>query len=238
MKVRDTHRKSILIFIFISFVLYLLYYLVFGKPEVIIESFFLNIAFLPLLVLFTTFVLDELLKIREKPLLYRKKNTTIGLFYSEMGLFLLKLLSQSNKNTLRLSANLLFSEKWTSEDFIEAKTLTIATPFELVDSDFGPLSFFLNERRKFMLTLLQNPILAEDRSFNFLILSIFHLQQELFQRSSIGPLTPADIDHLTTDIERIYSSLIIEWLNYLENISKNYPHLYSLEVRTNPFKDL
>jgi hypothetical protein len=238
MKVHNTHRKSILIFILISFILYLLYYLIFGKPEVIIESFFLDLAFLPLLVLFTTFVLDELLKIREKPLLYRKKNTTIGLFYSEMGLSLLILLSQFNKNTIQLSANLLFSEEWTSADFLKAKDRIKATPFQLVDNDFSPLSSFLNEKREFMLTILQNPILAEDHSFNFLMLSIFHLQQELFQRSAIGTLTPADIDHLTTDIERIYGSLIIEWLNYLENISKNHPHLYSLEVRINPFQNL
>ncbi len=90
MKLFEKHKKSILIFILISLFLYSVYYFTFNKLDVIVESFFLNLAFLPIYVLFTTFILDELLSMREKPLLYRKRNTTIGLFYSEMGTTLLK----------------------------------------------------------------------------------------------------------------------------------------------------
>jgi len=110
MKLFEKHKKSILIFILISLFLYSVYYFTFNKLDVIVESFFLNLAFLPIYVLFTTFILDELLSMREKPLLYRKRNTTIGLFYSEMGTTLLKELSIANKNTPQLCPRLLVTE--------------------------------------------------------------------------------------------------------------------------------
>jgi len=107
LKIFNKHKKSIFIFLVISLVLYSAYYFAFNKLDIIVESFFLNLAFLPIYVLFTTFILDELLSMREKPLIYRKRNTTIGLFYSEMGTTLLKELSLANKNTPLLSANLI-----------------------------------------------------------------------------------------------------------------------------------
>lgn len=232
------HKKSILIFILISLFLYTTYYLAFRKFDIIVENFFLNLAFLPIYVLFTTFILEELLSMREKPLLYRKRNTTIGLFYSEMGTTLLKELSMVNKNTLSFCPKLLVSQQWTRLEFSEARTFSGKIEFELVKNDLEGLMSFLKSNREVMLSLLQNPILAEDRSFNNLILSVFHLMQELIQRSSQGELTPEDYTHLAIDIKRVYTSLIIEWLNYMEHISLNYPHLFSLEVRVNPFKEL
>lgn len=232
------HRKSILIFIFISFLIYYVYYVYYKDLDAIFESFFLNLASLPIYVVFTTFILDGLLNIREKPLLIRKRNTTIGIFYSEMGSNLLKELSLANKNTPQICPFLLFSEKWNRQSFTFAKNLAIEIVFDLAHNDLESVLLFLNEKRDFMLTLLQNPILSEDQSFNNLILSVFHLQQELAQRNSDGELTKDDLEHLTIDIKRVYSSLLFEWLNYLEHISVNYPHLYSLEVRINPFKEL
>ena len=238
MKMFRKHRLSIFIFLAISIVLYLLYYFVFAKVDVIIESFFLNLAFLPIYVLFTTFILDELLSMREKPLRYRKRNTTIGLFYSEMGTTLIKELSVANQNIPLLCPHLVVNEKWTKKDFIQAKKSSEQIDFTLARNDLDDLKVSLSSNREFMLSLLQNPFLSEDQSFNHLILSVFHLQQELVQRSSTGELTADDYDHLTTDIKRVYKALIIEWLNYMENISLNHPHLFSLEVRVNPFKEL
>jgi len=238
MKMFDKHRKNILIFILISLSLYIVYYVSFNKLDVILESFFLNLAFLPIYVLFTTFILDELLSLREKPLRYRKRNITIGLFYTEMGSTLLKELSLANKNTPLLCSHLIFSEKWTKQSFTQAKEFSRNIQFDLAENDLEGLTSFLTTHRDFMLSLLQNPILAEDQSFNHLILSVFHLLQELVQRSSVGPLTQSDYDHLAIDIKRVYTSLIVEWLNYMQHISINYPHLFSLEIRINPFKEL
>ncbi len=41
--------------------------------------------------------------------------------------------------------------------------------------------------------------------------------------------------HLSGDIRRAYSILITEWLAYMKHLKSDYPYLFSLAVRTNPF---
>jgi hypothetical protein len=36
-------------------------------------------------------------------------------------------------------------------------------------------------------------------------------------------------------MKRAYLLLISEWLAYLKHLKENYPYLFSLSVRTNPF---
>jgi hypothetical protein len=66
-------------------------------------------------------------------------------------------------------------------------------------------------------------------------LAVFHLEEELHVRKRLTNLPPSDYDHLTEDINQIYGLLIVEWLNYMKNLKQNYPHFFSLAMRTNPF---
>jgi len=54
-------------------------------------------------------------------------------------------------------------------------------------------------------------------------------------RHDLKNLPEADSEHLTGDIKRAYSLLIVEWIIYMRHLYNNYPYLYSLAVRTNPF---
>jgi len=36
-------------------------------------------------------------------------------------------------------------------------------------------------------------------------------------------------------MKRAYHLLILEWLDYMKHLKTNYPYLFSLAVRTNPF---
>ena len=45
----------------------------------------------------------------------------------------------------------------------------------------------------------------------------------------------ADIAHLAGDMTRAYKLLVFEWLLYMRHLQKNYPYLFSLAVRMNPF---
>jgi hypothetical protein len=109
-----------------------------------------------------------------------------------MGTTLIKELSMANKSTSSFCSRLHISQQWSRLEFSEARTFTGKIEFELLSNDLTGLMSFLKSNREFMLSLLQNPILAEDRSFNHLILSVFHLMQEFIQRSSQGELTPED----------------------------------------------
>lgn len=37
------------------------------------------------------------------------------------------------------------------------------------------------------------------------------------------------------DIRRTYSRIVLEWLHYMEHLKEDYPYLFSLAMRTNPF---
>ena len=82
---------------------------------------------------------------------------------------------------------------------------------------------------------MENPNLLEHDAFANLLLAVFHLTEELAQRRDLHHLTPGDREHLAGDIERAYVLLIAEWLDYMQHLQKNYPYLFSLARRTNPF---
>jgi hypothetical protein len=54
-------------------------------------------------------------------------------------------------------------------------------------------------------------------------------------RKSFSNLPESDLNHLSGDIKRGYSLLIRQWLDYMEHLKQDYPYLFSLAVRTNPY---
>ena len=94
---------------------------------------------------------------------------------------------------------------------------------------------FLQKNRKFLLALLENPNLLEHETFTDLLRAVFHLTEELDKRNNMYQLPKSDYEHLRKDVERAYNLLIDEWLDYMEHLKNNYPYLFSLAMRTNPF---
>jgi hypothetical protein len=103
--------------------------------------------------------------------------------------------------------------------------------------DYGSLREFLARRREFMLRLLENPTLMEHEMFTDLLLAVFHLTEELTHRKKVSDLPVADRAHLAGDVKRIYGLLVHQWLDYLHYLKTNYPYLFSLAIRTNPFDE-
>ncbi len=50
-------------------------------------------------------------------------------------------------------------------------------------------------------------------------------------------LSSKDSEHLTGDIIRAYNLLVYEWLDYMQYLKNNYPYLFSLAKRLNPFDE-
>ena len=234
------NRWIILLFLAISLLLYSsYYYFISGDFAYIFDNFILKLAFLPIYVLFTTLLLDGLLTLRESKINNRKKNMIIGVFFTEVGKRLLVLLSVYCNNIPELNKQLIVTDKWTSQDYQEAKELIKNTDFKIgIHCSIDEVHEFLLAKREFMIQLLQNPNILEDESFTNLLLASFHLSEELVHRTAQGELRETDIHHLAIDVKRIYGQLIYEWLNYLEHLSKNYPFLFSIEARINPLRGL
>jgi plasmid maintenance system killer protein len=75
----------------------------------------------------------------------------------------------------------------------------------------------------------------EHETFTELLRAVFHLTEELEKRNDLRQLPRADYEHLELDTERAYRILIYEWLQYMEYLMNEYPYLFSLALRTNPF---
>jgi hypothetical protein len=103
--------------------------------------------------------------------------------------------------------------------------------------DLAAVKRFLGSREDFLLRLLENPVLLEHEKFTELLRAIFHFNEELQRRPDVSDLPETDAAHLAGDLERIYGLLIREWLDYMRYLQKNYPYLFSLAMRTNPFDE-
>ena len=110
-----------------------------------------------------------------------------------------------------------------------------ASVIECKRGDIENLKNFLINKRHFLLALLENPNLLEHESFTNLLWAVFHLTEELANRKDLKTLSGADLQHLTGDIKRAYGIIISEWLSYMSHLKNDYPYLFSLALRTNPF---
>ena len=166
-----------------------------------------------------------------------KLNMIIGLFFSEAGLGLMSKFSRYDPDFDKLRPGLIVLATWTNKDFIaagrDARKHDYKVDMGLVDP--AGLKEFLLSKRDFLVRLLENPVLMEHQSFTDLLRSVFHLTEELAYRNDFSDLPRPDRDHLALDIKRIYHLIVSEWLTYMGYLKNNYPFLFSLAMRTNPF---
>jgi hypothetical protein len=222
----------------LSAVFYLLHYLIFGDIRHIFLYLIGDIAFLFIDVMIVTLVLNRLLAYREKQSIMKKLNVVINTFFSEVGTDLLKICLSFDSNSDSFRKNLVVKKDWSDRDFLMTKqTLKSCGSIDSKRHDLGEVRTFLMSKRQFLLTLLENPHLVEHESFTNLLLSILHLTDELENRKNLLNLPESDFKHLSDDIKRVYNQLILEWLDYMRYLKKDYPYLFSLALRLNPFDE-
>jgi len=217
--------------------LYGLQIAVFHRPED--TGFYLlqDLAFLPVQILLVTLIVNRVMARREKQVVLDKMNMVIGAFYAEVGTELLKRLFVFDANAGAIGAGMLIQEDWTSRRFDDAIRLSRShtAKIEVSPEYLDDLRRFLLSRRNFLLRLLENPNLLEHDTFTDSLWAVFHLSDELAHRADLAALPPTDLQHLAGDISRAYTCILVEWLAYMANLKRNYPYLFSLALRTNPF---
>ena len=223
--------------IFTSFLLYLLHYAMFRDIRHIFIYLIGDIAFVPIQVLLVTLIIDRLLNMREKLAMVEKMNMVIGAFFSEVGTGLLIYFSDFDLDPDKLRKNLIITGDWSEKQFLSTEKLVRKYEYvvESQKGDLVELKVFLAARKNFLLQLLENQNLLEHEKFTDLLWAVFHLTEELSCRRDLLALPDSDYRHLSGDIRRAYSLLIYEWLEYMKHLKNNYPYLFSLAVRTNPF---
>ncbi len=228
----------IIILLTLSVLTYLVHYVIFRDSHHIFIYMVGDVAFLFIDVLLVILIIERLLSQREKRLLLNKLNMVIGMFFSEVGLGLLKRFPSFISNASDLAPILEIRPQWSKKDF--QKAAEAAHRFSYATRVDQPalreLQGFLNEKRGFLLRLLENPNLLEHERFTDFLWAVFHLAEELgFRGNQMDDLPQADYEHLAQDVKRAYSQLAREWILYTGHLKHSYPFLFSLAARINPF---
>jgi len=180
---------------------------------------------------------EIMLNIREKNHRNEKINMIIGAFFSEAGSELITYLSGFDKALDKIRKQLVMNDDCTTNNFtlIKKNLKRYHYKINIDHSDLPQLQNFFIKKKDFLLRLLENPYILEHESFTELLMAVFHLAEELEHRNRFSQLPEEDLEHLTNDIGRVYNLLVHQWLDYMQYLKKNYPYLFSLAIRINPF---
>jgi hypothetical protein len=180
---------------------------------------------------------EMMLSRRDKQIRMNKMNMVIGVFFSEVGIKLIRAFSDADPNFEEIQKGLMVTEKWTHQDFLAVShhLKNFKYGIEISRVDLASLKDFLLRQRDFLVRLLENPILLEHEFFTDLLRAVFHLAEELSYREDLTRLPDTDMAHIAGDMNRAYHLLVHQWVDYMEHLKVHYPYLFSLAMRTNPF---
>lgn len=218
---------------------YVLQYAVFRDSHQLFVALLNDLSFVFLQVFVVTVVVHELLSRHEKQRRMEKLNMVVGAFFSEIGTELLRLFSDWDEDLGAIRQRLQVTILWTEEQFDSVAASMLHHEYRVAAEAVQPqlLRSLLGSKHDFLLRLMENPNLLEHERFTPLLMATFHLTEELLARRNPEALPQADIRHIAGDVDRVYGKLARFWLEYMKYLKSNYPYLFSLAVRMNPFDE-
>jgi len=226
-----------ILLILLSVFCYAVHFFVFRDAHHIFIYLVGDIAFVFIEVLLVTLIIHQLLSEREKRAIMQKLNMVIGAFFTRLGTVLLKSFSAFDETNGNIAKHLVVEQEWSQEHFNKIRKVMEKHDYDInpASGDLTGLKKLLLEDSDFVLRLLENPNLLEHERFTELLWAVSPLTEELAHRTNLQNLASTDSKHLAGDIKRAYRLLMREWLSYMEHLKREYPYLFSLALRTNPF---
>lgn len=210
-----------------------------GDIEGTRKFLFNAMGMLPLNLILMTFVFSKLIKLHTKESRLRKQKMLVNAFFSEFGNRLLKQIAQLDSNRSELTQCAGTGDQWDGDiEKIREVFNNHSAKLVVSSENFTQVMNALDSKHSFILTLLEHPALVQHERFSNLVWALFHLEDELRHRPGFDNLPASDVAHLTGDIERVYTNLITQWVDYMVYLKENYPYLYSLAIRTGPFSSV
>jgi hypothetical protein len=243
MKLKSWKIQLSIILIIISVIFYSIAFTQFNDPEHVLFYMVIDLAFIPIDILIVVLVIESVIDRKEKEAVIDKLEMLMNIFFSEIGNHLLANFSEINQERdelLKLVNDLEYFEIKELHKFMKnLKRSDYSFKLRIADEEKSiflmDLREFLIGKRSFLLLMIENPVLLEKESLSTILLGIFHLDEELEKRDINKNISDIDLQHLIGDIDRVYFSLIYEWLNHLYYLKNHFPYMYSLAIRTNPF---
>jgi len=180
---------------------------------------------------------ELILSRRENQIYLQKVHMVLGIFFSEIGTWMLTYFVRLDPDGESKRAHLHITPSWTDADFIKAQNQLSKHAYRVAIDGINSedLRDFLNVKGDFLLRLLENPVLLEHESFTLLLQAIYHLREELLCRENLALLPASDHAHLSGDARRAYGLIVPQWLGYMKYLKTSYPYLFHLAARKNPF---
>jgi hypothetical protein len=236
MNIKRTVLLGVSLFLF-SAVLYFFNFLLYGDAHRLMELFTEELAFMPVYVFITAVFAERMLSRSEKAEMSRRTNALVGTFYNEIGYGIIKKLIKFDSNFDNLKAKVSINSGWDSQKFKAvhrlAETYTYGAPKG--KEDILEIGELLSAKKDFMLIMMSNASLLEKDEFSELLLSVNHIHEALRTIEDIFAISDDLTDHIHSDLERTYRSLIGVWVSYMSFIKKEDPYLYMLAIGKNPF---
>lgn len=233
------HKKNVIMVIFLialSTIIFYLQYLIFHQTENTLFYLLQDLAFVPIQVAMVTVIINRFLNEMENRKKIKKINVIISAFFVEMGIPIISTISKFNRNNDRICEKIKIKEM-NSKKYYKLIKEVKAFQFDIYaePTKLEELYSILRNYKDFMLNLLTNPNLLEHDSFTDMLWAVFHVIDELQTREEFDKLSKDDIDHLSNDLLRAYTALIIEWISYMNYLQDEYPYLFTLASQKNPF---
>jgi len=223
--------------VLISAATYGIHYAIFGDERHIFIYMVGDLAFVPIEVLLVVLLVHRLLDSREKRARLEKLNMVIGAFFGEIGTRLLTYISDLDPKLGSMRKELIVNNDWDDKEFDRVSRIITKYDYgvNIKAQNLAEMKQMLVEKMEFLIRMFENPILMEHENFTDLLRAVFHLADELANRDDVTGLPDTDMMHLTGDTNRAYGFLAQMWLEYMEHLKDNYPYLFSLAMRVNPF---
>jgi hypothetical protein len=235
-------RNNILIsivMIVIAIAIYIAQVILFNNPNQTMFYLLQDLAFLPISVILISYILEKYLKNKEKEENFKKLQIVVSAFYSEVGTNLIRKLSLFDNNLAFFKGKIDLSHELDSKEkkLILNQIMNFEYDMDIEKSDLEELKEFLISKKTYITRMFENPNMLEHSRFLDMLWSVFHILDELENRDHLNSLPDSDKEHLANDLKRAYPLLIIEWIEYMTYLNKEYPYLYSLAIRKSPFEN-
>lgn len=235
----NQHKENVIMIIFLtalSAMTYYVQYLLFHQTENTVFYLLQDLAFVPIQVGMVTLIINRFLNEMDNRKKIKKINVIISTFFIEIGVPIISTISKFNGNNDILFEKISIKEM-SSKEYNKLIKEVKEFRFDIYaePSKLDELYSTLRNYKDAMLNLLANPNLLEHDSFTDMLWAVFHVIDELQTRGEFDKQDKDDIDHLSNDILRAYTALIIEWVGYMNYLQNEYPFLFTLALRKNPF---
>ena len=161
------------ILVFLSLTMFLIHYLIFGQLENTLYYSLMSLCFIPINILSVTLVFEKLVERRARLERVSKLNMLVGLFFSDIGFTLLKLIVAGDDNIQSLGLD--FNDLKSCGNKLKSHDHQVV--FEKIN--YPELKELVIEGKDILSSLISNESILEHETFANLLMSLMHLRDEI-----------------------------------------------------------